>query len=220
MSVDTSRAEELLHLAPAEYVDSDHPAVEALARSVDGGDPRSVAREHYRFVRDEIRYDPYVDFTDLETFRASAVLARGSGYCVGKASLYAALCRASGIPARIGLADVRNHLATPKLLEAVGTDLFAWHGFVEMKVGETWLKASPTFNASLCERLGVEPLDFDGESDAMLQPFDAVGRTFMTYERIHGSFFDVPAKFLARDMARLYPKLCVPGGLRSETMGL
>jgi transglutaminase-like putative cysteine protease len=215
MSVDTSRAEELLHLAPAEYVDSDHPAVETLAGSV-VGDPRSVAREHYRFVRDEIRYDPYVDYTDLGTFRASAVLARGSGYCVGKASLYAALCRASGIPARIGLADVRNHLATPRLLEAVGSDLFAWHGFVEVKIGDAWLKASPTFNLSLCERLGVEPLAFDGESDAMLQPFDATGRTFMTYERIHGSFFDVPAKCLVRDMARLYPRLCVRGGIRGE----
>lgn len=31
-------------------------------------------------------------------------------------------------------------------------------------------------------------------------------------------FFDVPAKFLMREMARLYPKLCRPGGLRGPSM--
>ncbi len=75
-----------------------------------------------------------MDYTDLETYRASSVLQRGRGYCVGKAALYAALCRAAGIPARVGFADVRNHLATRRLLEAVGTDLFAWHGYVELQL--------------------------------------------------------------------------------------
>jgi len=80
----------------------------------------------YRAVRDEIRYDPYIDYTDPETYRASSVLAKGHGYCVGKASLYVALCRTVGIPARLGLADVKNHLATPRLLEMVGTEVFAY----------------------------------------------------------------------------------------------
>ena len=95
-------------------------------------DPVEQARRLHDAVRDGISYDPYVDYTDRETYRASSVLAKGASYCVGKASLYAALCRAVGIPARIGLADVKNHLATPRLLEAVGTDLFAYHGFVEV----------------------------------------------------------------------------------------
>jgi len=34
-----------------------------------------------------------------------ACLARGSGFCVGKAALLAAAVRASGIPARVGFAD-------------------------------------------------------------------------------------------------------------------
>ncbi|MDQ4134755.1 MAG: transglutaminase family protein [Pseudomonadota bacterium] len=109
-----------------------------------------------------MRYDPYVDYTDLETYRASSVLQRGRGYCVGKAALYAALCRAAGIPARVGFADVRNHLATRRLLEAVGTDLFAWHGYVELQLNGRWVKATPTFNAALCDKLGVVVLEFDG----------------------------------------------------------
>ncbi|WP_353186537.1 transglutaminase-like domain-containing protein [Bosea sp. (in: a-proteobacteria)] len=209
-----------LFTSPAEFIDSDHERVIAEARRLTAGaaDPAARARLLHDHVRDAIRYDPYRDFLDPGTYRASAVLAAGIGYCVGKAALYAALCRAVGIPARIGLADVRNHLATPRLLEAVGTDVFAYHGYTEIDLGRGWLKASPTFNVSLCQRLGVAVLPFDGESDALLQPYDEQGRSFMSYIVDHGSFFDVPAKFLIREMSRLYPRLCVPGGLRGSSM--
>ena len=69
------------------------------------------------------------------------------------------------------------------------------------------MKASPTFNSTLCARFGVAPLDFDGGSDALLQAYDGAGRTFMKYEVLHGAFHDVPAKFLIAEMARLYPTL-------------
>lgn len=209
-----------LFLSPAEFVDSDDEVVIAHARRLTAGctDPAHRARILYERVRDDIRYDPYRDFHDADTYRASAVLRAGIGYCVGKAALYAALCRAAGIPARIGLADVRNHLATPRLLAAVGTDVFAYHGYAEIHLGGGWLKASPTFNATLCDRLGVAVLPFDAESDALLQPYDQQGRSFMSYIVDHGSFFDVPAKFLMREMWRLYPRLCVPGGLRGSSM--
>ena len=207
-----------LYLSPAEFIDSDHAGVRAKAAAAVGSvsDPVEQARVLYRAVRDEIRYDPYIDYTDPETYRASSVLAKGHGYCVGKASLYVALCRAVGIPARLGLADVKNHLATPRLLEIVGTDVFAYHGYVEIMPGTSWVKATPTFNVSLCQKLGVPPLEFSGESDALLQPFDAKGREFMSYIAQHGTFFDVPAKFLIGEMMRLYPKLCQPGGLRGD----
>ncbi len=209
-----------LYLAPAEYIDSDHPAVIARAEAVTAGaaDPVEKARRLYLSVRDGIRYAPYVDYTDRETYRASSVLAAGHGYCVGKASLYAALCRAAGIPARLGLADVKNHLATPKLLEEVGTDVFAFHGYTELLLDGTWVKATPTFNETLCQKLGVMPLAFDGRADALLQAFDGEGRQFMAYLVEHGSFFDVPAKYVMAEMARLYPNLCRPGGLRGRDM--
>ena len=207
-------------LSPAEYVDSDHPAVRAHAERLAGRapDPVEQARILYDAVRDGVRYDPYVDFTDRESFRASSVLAAGRGYCVGKAALYAALCRAVAIPARIGLADVRNHLATLKLLDTVGTDVFAFHGFTEVHLEGRWVKATPTFNDSLCAKLGVPVLRFDGRRDALLQPFDAGGREFMAYLVDHGTFFDVPAKHFIAEMARIYPALCRPGGLRGRDM--
>jgi transglutaminase-like putative cysteine protease len=207
-----------LYLSAAEFTDSDHAAVRAKATATVGSasDPVERARLLYRAVRDGIRYDPYIDYTDPETYRASSVLAKGHGFCVGKASLYVALCRACEIPARLGLADVKNHLATPQLLETVGTNVFAYHGYVEIMPGREWLKVTPTFNVSLCEKLGVPPLEFSGDTDALLQPFDASGREFMSYVAQHGTFFDVPVKFLIAEMTRLYPKLCRPGGLRGN----
>ena len=212
--------EQRLYLSPAEYVDSDHEAIRSRAEQLTSriASPSERARILYEAVRDGIRYDPYVDYTDRETFRASSVLASGLGYCVGKAALYAALCRAAGIPARVGLSDVRNHLATPRLLKAVGTDVFSYHGYVEVHLGGRWLKATPTFNESLCVKLGVEVLSFDGTCDALFQPYNGQGKEFMEYVVDHGTFFDVPTKFLMSEFARLYPALCKPGGYRGRSM--
>jgi transglutaminase-like putative cysteine protease len=212
--------EQRLYLSPAEYVDCDHASIrrhaENLTSQVDSSAER--ARILYDAVRDEIRYDPYVDYTSREVFRASSVLASGRGYCVGKAALYVALCRAAGVPARVGLSDVRNHLATPRLLEAVGSDVFSYHGYAEIHLDGRWLKATPTFNTSLCAKLGVAPLAFDGTADALLQTFDGQGRVFMEYIVDHGTFFDVPAKFVMSEMMRLYPALCGSADYRGGDM--
>lgn len=207
-------------LSPAEYVDSDHKDVVAFARAVTRGKGAvsEQLRALYFAVRDEIRYDPYVDFTSRETFRASSVLNAGAGYCVGKAALYAALARSLGIPSQVAFADVQNHLATERLLTTMGTNVFAWHGYVECYVEGKWVKASPTFNSTLCAKLGVAPLDFDGVNDALLQPFDERDARFMEYRVQHGVYFDVPARFLIREMRRLYPALCIPGGAKGSRM--
>jgi len=164
-------------------------------------EPASRARAVFMFVRD-IPYEAD-DFDVLDTFRASHVLSAGHGYCVSKAALGAALARAVGIPARIAFADVRNHLSSPRLREAMGTDLFAWHGYIEFYLAGQWVKASPTFDPATCERAGVPPLDFDGANDALLQAFDH--NQAMNYVAHHGAFHDVPARFLSAEMLRLYP---------------
>jgi transglutaminase-like putative cysteine protease len=88
----------------------------------------------------------------------------------------------------------------------MGGEVFAWHGYAEVWLEDRWVQASPTFDAPLCQRMGVAPLVFDGRNDAHLQAYDAAGRTFMSYNRLHGAFHDVPAKFLAAEMTRLYPR--------------
>src|SRR3984885_1098698 len=100
---------EAVCLAPAEDIDSHHALVAAQAARLRAaaGAGRDTARAVYYFVRD-LTYEGG-DFEDLEVYRASSVLAAKHGYCVGKASLCAALARAAAIPARLGLADVRHH---------------------------------------------------------------------------------------------------------------
>jgi transglutaminase-like putative cysteine protease len=187
--------------APAEFIDSDHPSLVACAARLRAQTVAATAVAIFEFVRDL----PYEgdDFEDLAIFRASHVLAAGHGYCVSKASLGAALARAAGIPARIAFADVRNHLASPRLLRAFQTDTFAWHGYVEMWLRQRWVKVSPTFDVATCRRAGVASLEFDGVSDALLQSFGNAGA--MDYVKEHGSFHDVPARFLSAEMLRLYP---------------
>jgi transglutaminase-like putative cysteine protease len=200
--------ENAIYLAPAEYIDSDHPEIKAfVAKAVMPNTPAADKARRFYLAAREIRYDPDLDYSDPEIYRASSVLQAGHAYCVGKAALFAALCRAGDIPARVAFADVTNHLSSEKLREKMGTNYFAWHGFTEVYLDGRWVRASPTFNSSLCGRFGVAPLDFDGATDALLQAYDGEGRTFMQYEVLRGAFHDVPAKFLMAEMARLYPQL-------------
>src|SRR5206468_9271777 len=136
----------------------------------DAADDVSRAVRLYYAVRDGIVYTPYCDFRSRETFRASACLARGAGFCVAKAALLAAAARAAGIPARVGYADVRNHLSTQRMRETMQTDLFIWHGYAELWLDGAWVKATPAFNRQLCERFGLLPLDWDGRTPSLYHP--------------------------------------------------
>jgi transglutaminase-like putative cysteine protease len=163
-----------------------------------------MAVKLYLAVRDEILYDPYSPFYLPEHYRASYVLKRGKSFCVTKASLLCALGRACGIPSRIGLADVRNHLTTHQLLEFIGTDLFVYHGFVEFYLEGKWVKATPAFNQALCERHHVPPLEFNGREDSLFQPYNLKNQKFMEYVAFHGVYADVPVGEIVEAWKRAY----------------
>src|SRR5262245_58753379 len=194
---------------PGEYIDSDAENIVALARRVAGDAPDDLTRaiRLYYGVRDEIVYTPYCDFRSVDTFRASATLARGSGFCVAKAAVLAAAARASGIAARVGFADVRNHLTTTRLRERMGTDTFYYHGYTELHLDGRWVKATPAFDAGLCQRFGVRALEFDGRHDSLFHPYDAAGRRHMEYIRERGAAADVPVAAIMETFARYYPGL-------------
>jgi len=196
-------------LEPAEFVDSAAPNVVAFARQACEGatDPITKAVRLYYAIRDGIVYTPYCDFKSPETFRASACLARGSGFCVAKAALLAAAARASGIPARVGFADVRNHLTTPRLRRLMGTDLFYYHGYTELYLDGKWVKATPAFDRGLCDKFGVHPLEFNGREDSLFHPHDVSGRRHMEYVRDRGPAVDVPVAEILETFNRYYPQL-------------
>ncbi len=194
-------------LRPTRFVDSDTPEVAEFAASAAAGaaTPREQAVALYYAVRDGLRYDPYAVARDPEAYRASRVARAPAGFCVPKAILLAAAARALGIPARLGFADVRNHLASEKLLARMQTDLFVFHGYTELHLDGTWRKATPAFNRELCDRFGVLPLEFDGASDALLHPFDASGRRHMEYVRDRGVHLDLPFDEMMRVFREVYP---------------
>ena len=195
------------YVTPARFVDSDHPAVMDFAKKYcAGATEREKAVALYYAVRDRIRYNPFQNFTLDDTYRASACVERGSGWCVPKAALLAACARAVGIPARVGYADVKNHITTPELSAKMGTDLFVFHGYSELLLDGKWVKATPVFNLSLCTRFRVKPLEFDGCSDSLFHPFDEDNRRHMEYVRDRGSYDDVPADEIKRAFSETYPR--------------
>ena len=211
-----------LYLSPTATIDSDHPAVVAYARStlagVSGGDLEKAVRLYYA-VRDGIWYDPYQPFYKPEHYRASRVLRVGRAFCIGKAALLCALGRASGIPARVGFADVRNHLTTRQLRDFMGTDLFVFHGYTEFLLGGMWVKATPAFNAELCRRHRVKALEFDGRADSLFHPYNEESRLFMEYVREHGAFHDVPTERIVAAWEAAYGADRVRGWIRSLENG-
>ena len=169
-------------------------------------DPISKAVKLYYAVRDDIWYDPYSPFYLPKHYRASNVLKRGRGYCVGKASLLCTLGRFCGIPSRVGFADVRNHLATRQLIEYLGTDLFVYHGYVEFYLEGQWVKATPAFNIELCRKHNVNPLEFNGREDSLFQPYSIENKQFMEYLEDHGVYADIPVDVIVAGWEKVYGK--------------
>jgi|SRR5579863_5859023 transglutaminase-like putative cysteine protease len=202
-------SEETNYLSAASFVDSGDPAIRAFAHQALGGaqTAKDKALALYGAVRDSIQYDPYVDFLDPAVFRASDVLRAGKGFCVGKSALLTAAARAAGIPARPGYADVRNHLTSKRLQDLVDGDIFYWHSYTELNIDGKWVKCTPAFDAALCARAKIAPLDFDGVNDSLFHPFDPAGRRHMEYLKDRGAFPDVPFATIIADFKKFYPKL-------------
>jgi len=196
-------------LEATKLIDADHPDVIAYAnahyRAADS--VRDNAVRLYYAVRDDFRYDPYTLELTIDGLRASRVLETQRGWCVTKANLLAACCRAVGIPARLGYADVRNHLSTTRMRAHMGTDLFVWHGYTDILIDGTWVKATPAFNVELCEKFRLHPLEFDGTEDSIYHPFDLDGRQHMEYVRFHGTYNDVPLAAIVDGMREAYPNM-------------
>lgn len=196
-------------LEPTPTIESRHPEIEAFAARVTAGAEDAVDRavRLYYAVRDGIRYDPYRCDVSVEGLRATTTLRVGRGWCVAKAILLAAASRCVGIPARLGFADVRNHLATARMREHMKTDLFYWHGYTSLFLDGVWVKATPAFNVELCRKFRLLPLEFDGRHDSIYHPFDSDGNRHMEYVADRGEFADVPIDAIAATFRERYPAL-------------
>ncbi len=196
------------YCSPTFYIESDHPDIVefSIEHTRDAKDDLEKAVQLYYAVRDKIRYNPYSIEPLKDSMKASRILAKGEGYCVAKAVLLAACFRNRSIPARLGFADVKNHLTTGRLKAKMGTDLFVWHGYTDVFLNGKWVKATPAFNLSLCQAFGVLPLEFDGIEDSIFHPFDAKGNRHMEYVKDHGHFADLPWDEILLACQKAYPQ--------------
>ena len=205
---DFSRARLEDCLGPTEIIDSNNSIVtKFLEENLAGETSIEHAISLYYAVRDKVRYDAYDIDLSPEGLSASRALELNHGWCVSKAVLLAALCRACDIPAALGYADVKNHLSTERLRETMGTDVFYWHGYTAIWLNDAWVKATPAFNIGLCEKFRIKPLEFNGTEDSIYHPFDLDGRKHMDYLSYKGEFSDVPLERIRTDFSKFYPKL-------------
>lgn len=198
-------------LGATEFFDIEHPAVGAyLEKNLPNWrelPPTERAVRIYYLVRDGWRYNPYVVKSDRAAFTASYLMDKKQSYCIPKALLVGALARYTGIPARLGFGDVKNHISSQRLIEYLKSDVFCFHGFTELFLEGRWVRCTPAFDAALCEKFDVPPLEFDGVNDSLFQEFDNGGRKFMDYVRYHGVFADLPYEWLVAGFRREYPHL-------------
>jgi transglutaminase-like putative cysteine protease len=182
------------YLKPTFFIDCDAGPVkekaEELTVNVEG--MREKAIRIFHFVRDKIKYNIYSPRPTDAHFKASHVLANMEGYCVQKAVLLVALARAAGIPARLRFAEIRSHLTAPEIVEKRGSNLFPYHGLADLYINGRWVKATPTYDPEYCRKMGIAPVRFDGEEDAMLPLYTEDGRPNVDYIQDRGCFDDLP----------------------------
>ena len=177
--------------------------VEDVVAGVEEDTKRAVAV--YYAIRDGILYDPYSADISVAGLKATTVLEEKRGWCVSKAILLAACCRALGIPARLGYADVLNHLSTEKLRQRMKTNVFYWHGYTALYLDDRWVKATQAFNIELCEKFGLKPLEFNGRDDSIYHAFDQAGNRHMEYLHDRGQFLEPPIEAMRRTFDEYYP---------------
>lgn len=195
---------------PTEFLDYESAAVQGF---LDGVVPERdrPAREHavdlYYAIRDGVHYEIYGADLSREGLRASSVVERRRGLCIHKSILYAACARALGIPSQLVFVDVRNHVASPRLLRLLDGDVFTYHCLTRLHLDGRWVRATPVFSERLCRLYRMAPLEFDGRTDAVFQPYDEEGKSFIELVHEHGEFDDLPYEEVVEGMRRAHANL-------------
>ena len=162
--------------------------------------PRERATALFRWTRDNLAYSALVPAERPEDYLPHVVLARGRGYCVQKSAVLFALLRQAGLHARLAYGDLRNHQTPAALRLMLGSDLFVWHGWVEVELDGGWVVAEVAFDATWCHRFAW-PLCELGDR---LPQRDAQGRPLMSYLQPRGHYDSVPLDRIRRAWVETY----------------
>lgn len=192
---------------PTYYLDHQSKEIQEIVAEFRTLTEQEQIKQLYLKVRDQWRYNPFKISLDKEHYKSSNIARKPEGHCIDKAILYVSALRALGIPARIHLAKVSNHIATERLEAKLGTNELAPHGLVDVFYNDQWVKCSPAFNKELCFLYNVDVLEFDGTEDSVLQEYNKNEEKFMSYLEDYGHFEDVPYDRIAEIFKTNYPKI-------------
>ncbi len=194
------------YLLPTYCLDSDYPDIgELVAKLIEPTDSDSEkARKLFYYVRDSIHYDMYAATNHGDAYKASSILQKGRGYCLQKAIILAAMGRAAGIPSRLVLVAIKNYKAPPEVFTVMKSDIFFPHAYNQFYINSNWISAAATFDKSICEKINVPWVDFDGLSDAILPAQDYSGQPYIEYVDKYGVFADVPWGLILEKLPHYY----------------
>lgn len=189
-------------LQATRYFDCDDPSVQAYAKEVVGDAVTEVDKivRLYYAVRDQFRYDPRHFLLTKAQFCCRQVLIDKRGFCMPKAVLLSTLARTQGIASGIGFAHVKNHLMPDSMLDEFGENSALFHGYSVLYIDGQWLKASPAFNLTMCEKFDTKPLEFDGRSHALFHEYDNRNRKHMEYLADYGAVADFPYELVYHEV--------------------
>lgn len=122
-------------LAATTLLDVDHPVIRAVARGVaaHAAGERERAIALHDFVRDHV---PFGFIASPHDSPASEVLSRRLGCAIAKGTLFAALLRAAGIPARMRFLEIDAGLFRGLLVPGAQ---YLPHGLVEVWLDGRWM---------------------------------------------------------------------------------
>jgi transglutaminase-like putative cysteine protease len=147
------------------FVQSDDAGIRAQAGAIVGDrlDAREAARALSAWVHDNVDKVPVAGLPS-----AREVLASRRGDCNEHTTLYVAMARAVGLPARIAAGVVYT--------DSVFADgAFHYHAWPEVWLGRSWVPIDPTFGQFPADATHVKLVE--GDLDKQLDIIAAIGRT-------------------------------------------
>ncbi|MFQ6125595.1 MAG: transglutaminase domain-containing protein [Candidatus Heimdallarchaeota archaeon] len=195
------------YLEPTFFIDSKSEVITKLVEKISESSNQDVdfTKLSFNYVRDKIKYTvERVQHDSPADMKASTTILREKGFCIQKAVALAALLRANNIPARLHFADIINHRSSPHLQEFMGTKVFVFHGYTEVYLVNRWIKLTPAFDATLCEKHNLPVCTFNGVDDAIFPSHDKLGNLFVEYVRDRGVYANLPYKEIFDTFSRYY----------------
>lgn len=135
-----------LYTESESYIDSDSPMIIEAVDEVIGSEsnPYLIAEKLYNYIADNLEYDfKLAANNNRQLFKASEILERGRGTCMDYSIVYAAVCRAAGIPARY-VSGVPITVTSG----ASNQEIFEGHAWNEIKLPEYgWIPLDITWES-------------------------------------------------------------------------